>query len=132
MLGSLTWNTDDPKADYDQFQDRFDGIVMTAEGGSELTNQCDEKLGRRRYEDTLVPLMILEDPDFDIKPRKVPLHREAPSPEAPWGRVSEQAAEGEQEREGEQGAYRARDEFISHSDHGIRFESRPSGRLRGI
>ena len=48
MLGNLTWNTDDPKSDYDLFQDRFDGIVMTFEGGLELTNQCDEKLGRRR------------------------------------------------------------------------------------
>ena len=64
MLGNLTWNTDDPKSDYDLFQDRFDSIVMTFEfeGGLELTNQCDEKLGRRRHEETLVPLMILGDP----------------------------------------------------------------------
>ena len=68
LLGNLSWNSDDPKSDYDSFQDRFDGIVRTVEGGLELTNQCDEKLGRRRNEDTLVPLMILEDPDFDIKP----------------------------------------------------------------
>ena len=55
LLGNLSWNSDDPKSDYDSIQDRFDGIVRTVEGGLEITNQCDEKLGRRRYEGTLVP-----------------------------------------------------------------------------
>ena len=35
LLGNLSWNSDDPKSDYDSFQDRFDGIVRTVEGGLE-------------------------------------------------------------------------------------------------
>ena len=95
LLGNLSWNSDDPRSDYDSFQDRFDGIVRTVEGGLEITNQCDEKLDRRRYEDTLVPLMILEDPDFDIKPLKIvidqPARQHAPSTERPWGDEPEAA-----------------------------------------
>ena len=56
--------------------------------------------------------MILEDPDFDIKPLIVidkPIrHLSSPQRGAP-----EDEAESEQESEGEQGATSARDESIS-------------------